>query len=483
MTAKTSPTALRDLLASSANSTSATKDDRFQRPRAYRTREHFMRVETWLKLVKGKRGKYLIGGRMYWVLESLSKYFNAEGHAYMSHDTLAEDSGVSLTTVKSALKFAQEHGFLEVRSHHNAIGRQLTNDYYMLDPRPPKTAKPKAQKPTQGEQPPDPQEPLGCQPPPNLQGGGVKINPVGDDLRGGFEGGGEGSKLGPKDSGVLVTQETSFQQQHRAAGERRGSKRRPNDDAPKYAPGPQAKAPKVKASKPKPHKREVIEPTPEAKRLLRCWELLGIPGARPSVGVLNGYQPKELRTAMAWLLLRIRNGVVRYPAKLLTCLLERVREGEHRQAYYTYADLESIQRGIAHPSRLGRFTRDEQPPASPSPELQSPPSSKLSPEPQAPSEPVAAEPSKPPRPDPGPMPMPLEDALTPLIEQGAAAQDEALRCCARYVCSRWTPQKHAVELLRRLMDRWGTFPAYANNNPGTQAAHATHLLEALYRIF
>ena len=28
------------------------------------------------------------------------------------------------------------NGFLEIRDHHNDIGRQLTNDYYMLDPDP-----------------------------------------------------------------------------------------------------------------------------------------------------------------------------------------------------------------------------------------------------------------------------------------------------------------------------------------------------------
>ena len=98
-----------------------------------RTRDHFVRVEKWLERAKIPAGAP-IGGRMYWVLVALAKHFDAHGHAYTSHQTLAQESGASLTTVKNALRFAAKHGLLEIRSHHNGRGGQLTNDYYMLDP-------------------------------------------------------------------------------------------------------------------------------------------------------------------------------------------------------------------------------------------------------------------------------------------------------------------------------------------------------------
>jgi hypothetical protein len=439
-----------------------------------RTRDHFIRIEKWLERAKCPAGTR-IGGRMYWVLVALGRHFDAQGHAYTSHQTLAQESGSSLTTVKNALRFVVNHGLLEIRSHHNRRGCQLTNDYYILDhnhAEPSHASQGRATQDTakQGEDGAN-QGTLGFS---EAEGEGGKFDLLGD----GVGGSGRGAKSASKDKVLLASQETSFQQQHCAAGGRERSKGQQNNDAPRHvAPRVQkTQAPKrqqPKATKPDFKPREIIEPTPEAKRILLCWKHLGIPGSIPNARLLNAYQPKELRTALAWLLVRIRNGGVRKPAALLASLLKIVREGEHRQAYYSYDFFEGIQRGIAHPSCLNRFTRGQ-----PDPDALSQPNPSDT---QEPTEPLSAE--SPARPvfDSGPMPEPLEEALTPLIEQGAAAQDEALRCCARYVCSRWTPQKHAVELLRRLMDYWGTFPAYANNNPGTQTAHATFLLEALYR--
>jgi hypothetical protein len=470
---QTTPSKLRDVLPASV------AERRGRASGAKRTREHFIRVEKWLERAKSPDG-VRIGGRMYWVLAALGRHFNAHGHAYTSHQTLAQESGASLATVKNALRFAAKHGLLEIRSHRNGRGGQLTNDYYMLDPG---GAEPShathgrvAQDPEQQAQGGANQGERGCF---EAEGGG-KIDPLEDGIGG--EGG--GAKPAPEDKLHLASQETSFQQQHRAAGGRQASKGRQNNDAPRYAApsvqkGQTSKGQQPKVKKPASKPREVIEPTTEAKRILVCWERLGIPGTIPNAKLLNAYRPKELRTALAWLLVRIRNGGVRKPAALLAHLLEIVREGEHRQAYYPYEFFEGIQRGIAHPSCLNRFTRG-QPDPDDAPQPTAPDPQPTASDPQEPTEPLPAEPPARPVFDPGPMPESLEDALTPLIDQGPAAQDEALRRCAHYVRSRWTPQKHAVELLRQLMDHWRTFPANANLTIGTQTAHANFLFETLY---
>jgi hypothetical protein len=45
-----------------------------------------------------------------------------------------------------------------------------------------------------------------------------------------------------------------------------------------------------------------------------------------------------------------------------------------------------------------------------------------------------------------------------------------------------SPELQAVELLRRLMNRWGICTGYANVHPGTQTAHTTFFSKIILNV-